>query len=246
MSSASEPAVRYTSAIDPYLGGMMPKILIFIAILVSACASPGPTADPLARVVGWFAYVAGDDLAAACRPGTPVRYRAVYNARYTKQVRTYDLAQARPGESAVMTVRAFKGTVRLLEAERPEGSFVGVTRQQFLNAADFEAVGAALQREGAFAWPDRRLFLHSNTYYWVVSACQNGRFSVAALKAPPEALNGLEFARVLFRLDNTGADIVPAVMTEIDRLTRFGQISESPVQQTFVTFQLIAGPGGIE
>src|SRR6185295_10649270 len=47
--------------------------------------------QPVVRSLNWFAYVAADDIRAACQPGGRNRLRLVYNALWEEQVRTYEV-----------------------------------------------------------------------------------------------------------------------------------------------------------
>ena len=47
--------------------------------------------QPIVRSFNWFAYVGGDDIRAACRPGGRNRVRLIYNALWEEQVRTYEI-----------------------------------------------------------------------------------------------------------------------------------------------------------
>src|SRR5947209_6032738 len=46
---------------------------------------------PIVRSLNWFGFVAGDDIRAACTPGSRDRIRLVYNALWEEQVRTYEI-----------------------------------------------------------------------------------------------------------------------------------------------------------
>ena len=221
------------------------QVFLAAALLLAACASPGPTRDPFLRTVGWFAYVGGDDIRAACGPSAGERYRAVYNANYTQQVRTYDVIQSRPGETAVLFSRVFQGTALILRNPGPGRGYFGTRVRTFVSGEETEAIRTAFAQGGAFAPGPGRLFLRSDTFYWTVAACSRGQFSFRAFKAPPEELSRLAFAAVLFQFDETGAPVRAPRLTPADARTNFGRISESDSPGGDAVFELEARPGGL-
>ena len=221
-------------------------VLLAAVVLLAACASPGPTRDPFLRTAGWFAYLGGDDIRAACGPSAGERYRAVYNADYSRQVRTYDISQSRPGETAVLFSRVFQGTALILRNPDPGQGFFGTRVRTFLSGEDMETIRAGLAQGGAFAPGPGRLFLRSDTFYWTVAACSRGQFSFRAFKAPPQELSRLAFAAILFRFDETGAPVRAPRLTPADARTNFGRISEHDSPGGAPVFELEAGPRGLK
>src|SRR5476651_878925 len=67
---------------------------------------------PVVRSVSWFGYVGGDDIRAACQPGTRSHIRLIYNALWEEQVRIYDLFLQRDGTAGLdVGVLADQGNV---------------------------------------------------------------------------------------------------------------------------------------
>ena len=220
------------------------RTLFLLAVpVLAACASVGPTSNSVLRTGTWFSYLAGDDVRASCWAGATEAYRIVYNGIYRKRVRTYDVTAEALGARGVMVVRLFQGTVRITGSPFPGAGFVGARARTIISPAEFSAVRKALERGGAFAAGPPLLFLHSSTFYWTVASCSGGRFYFRAFKGPPQELDRLPFARILLRLDETGAAYNPPALTEIDRLTNLERISEPPAQNSFVAFELEARPG---
>jgi hypothetical protein len=65
-----------------------------LGIGLAGCAYHGSFDDPIQRRFQWFSFIGGDDIKAACRPGSSAsidRYRFVYNGRYAEQLRAYEL-----------------------------------------------------------------------------------------------------------------------------------------------------------
>lgn len=218
--------------------------LLVVGIL-AACASPGPTTNPITRTAGWFDYLGGGDIRAGCQRDGSARYRAVYNADYTDQVRTYDIVQARAGETSVLFVRVFQGKVILGSTPNPEDGIVGARARTFLSGEQTSAIRDAFAADGALEFGRDRLFLRSDTFYWTVAACSGGRFSFRAFKAPPEELGRLDFARALFQVDETGAPVRQPRLTPADRSTNFGKITEPDSPGGAAVFELEAGPDGL-
>lgn len=216
-----------------------------LATLLAACVSPGPTAGPLARTAGWFDYLGGGDIRAACRRNGTERYRAVYNAVYSEQVRTYDIVLPRAGETSVLVARVFQGTVVIDRDPDPGKGIVGTRARTFLSAEQTSAIQAAFVAAGAFQPGRDRLFLRSDTFYWTVATCSGGRFNFRAFKAPPDELSRLAFAQALFRVDETGAAVRQPRLTPADRRTNFGKISEPDSPGGAPVFELEAGPAGL-
>src|SRR5690606_15374102 len=67
-------------------------LILGLAPAMAACAAMGPTDNPPLRSLSRDRYVGGDDIARACVPGQPARYRLVYNAIEDQQTRSYDIA----------------------------------------------------------------------------------------------------------------------------------------------------------
>ena len=234
--------------VKPWQGlGCRARRLLWLAAaaFLAACASPGPTANPFARTAGWFDYLGGGDIRAACRRNGAERYRAVYNAVYSEQVRTYDIEQPRAGETAVLFARAFRGTIVILRNSDPGGGLVGTRVRTFLSGEQTSAIREAFASVGAFQPGRERLFLRSDTFYWTVATCSGGRFNFRAFKAPPGELSRLAFAQALFRVDETGATVRQPRLTPADRRTNFGKISEPDSPGGAYVFELEAGPGGL-
>lgn len=75
-------------------------------LLAGACTYTGKPADnPVERRFTYMSYLAADDLRAVCTAGTPERYRFVYNAEYSRQVRLYEVEIEPDGRGAVLEAR---------------------------------------------------------------------------------------------------------------------------------------------
>lgn len=220
-------------------------LALLAAAFLAACASPGPTANPFGRTAGWFDYLGGGDIRAACQRNSVERYRAVYNAVYSEQVRTYDIEQPRAGETAVLFARVFQGNIVFLGNSGSGGGIAGTRVRTFLSGEQTSAIREALASAGAFQPGRERLFLRSDTFYWTVASCSGGRFNFRAFKAPPAELSRLAFARALFDVDETGAAVRQPRLTPADRRTKFGRITEPDSPGGAHVFELEASPDGL-
>ena len=179
------------------------RILTLAAVTVLAlggCTARGPVESPVARNLAWFSYLAGDDIKAACGPGAQERWRFVYNAVWGEQVRTYDVVSRAGG--AVQTTRVF-GAANLLALDPldPQGPWRGQRSETALDAGGAARIARLLPGEdaaGPGAW------LRSDDFYWVASACENGRFIFQAWDSDTPDFDGLPFLKVLLPGDRTG------------------------------------------
>jgi len=178
--------------------------VLLVAALLTGCGSTGPTDDPVSRSLGWFSYLNGDDLRAACRPGAPETYRMVFNGVFVEQLRSYDLAVQPDGGG---TLRAWARTaadiseVELGDLLRP---WRGTSATTDLDAGAVDAIRAALTESGAFAPAPRGLRLPSDSFYWIVNACRDGEFSFNAFLFPSPRFEVLTFPAALLDRDRTG------------------------------------------
>ncbi|MEQ8249507.1 MAG: hypothetical protein RID42_17670 [Alphaproteobacteria bacterium] len=194
------------------------------ALVVGACSLPD--SGVLGRQLSWFDYVAGEDMRQSCPRSDLERYRLVFNAEYTKQVRTYDVLQR--GEGAILRGHVFRGS---LTADRafPSaiGGFVGETGSLELNPAEFQALRSAVA--AAPAPGNDVLYLRADSYFWVVVSCVNGVLSANAFTGPAERLESLPFRRFLLAHDPTGVPVRVQRGVAADRLTGYGSVY-SPIE----------------
>ncbi len=183
------------------------KFLVAAALLLlSACAyQSGDLENPLTRRFTWFSYLGGEDLRAACRPGQPARFRLVYNGVYKEQVRAYDLRESATGSGAILFVRIFAGG-ELVTVGYPDplAPGRGVAAETRLTTEEYGELVRALADNGAFAPPPEGLQLGSDEFYWVASACVDGRFRFHAWRYGSEPFAKLTLEQALSRFDRSG------------------------------------------
>lgn len=181
----------------------MTGVALVLAVL-AGCQSAGPARDPLTRVFTWFDYLGGGDLRRACGPGASPRWRFVYNARWSDQVRAYDVAL---GPNPAVVAHVFTGSVDL--AFGPGGIFpawVGRGARDELSAGEAAALRRALGADVPEPAPVGS-FLRSDDYYWTASRCVDGRFAFAAWTYEQADLARLPFLAALLPYDGTGRPV---------------------------------------
>lgn len=210
---------------------------------LSACASQGPTDNPVLRIGTWFSYLNGDDLRAACVPGAPARYRLVYNADYDQQVRTYDVVPVVGGEGATLEQRVFASgaDVRGFKLSDPGGMLRGERASTRLAPAEVAALDAALGESGFDRPAPAGRTLFSNSFYWIVQACRGGRFQFNAYTPEDRGYAGMPFPAVLERLDRTGVPFNQPRTANDFKAVR----PAKPNDLYTVYFELRVGPNGL-
>ena len=174
--------------------------LLAAAVLLAACAASGAPDSALEQKFTWYRYLAGDDLRTSCAADGPIRFRFVYNAEFTKEVRALDL-DAAPGQGGWLESRRYRGA-RVLDvqsagiANRPDTAAV------FLNAAQVDGLLDAVVASGFAEPPETGLILRSDTHYGVASGCRGGEFRLHGYGW--SKLAGLAFADDLRNLDPLG------------------------------------------
>lgn len=188
-------------------------LAVFAACLaITGCtARGGAPSDPIQRNAQWFSFVGGDDLRERCGPAAPARYRFVFNAIWSEQVRVYEIEQLPAGQGAQLSVEVIRGAPRLLQAYIIDSSAVGSTRAQArLSEAEFIDLTRALSQAGFDRMPADGTRLQSGDFYWLVTACTGGRWHLNAWRRQdPGFFDRLGFDRLLFAQDRTGVPVNP-------------------------------------
>lgn len=212
-------------------------------LVLAACTYSGGLERPGVAKASWFSFLNGDDIRAACGPGTPLRYRLVYNGDYNEQVRVYEVI----GDGAsggYLTARVQEGSgievarLTLADIKGPSG---WVQAQRRLDAAALDRIDAALASSDAFAAPPAGLRLASEQFYWTFVGCRAGEVYFNAWRYPSPRFARLRFPEVLLQFDDTG--IAPNPLREVTSLVpaRDGGRSESRVP----SFNLQVGAEGL-
>jgi hypothetical protein len=204
--------------------------------LLAACtAMPGADDNPVLRKFQWFSYMEGGDFKETCGATDQDRYRMIYNAVYTEQVRIYNVSeQAMAMHMRVMlpmdlrdfAVDSWSG---LLDPWRGKAMDIELTK------SDFADLRADLDQDGVFGQPNVGAELSSKGFFWTVAACHNGRYHFTAFTWPKQNFDKLLFANRLFDLDRSNIAVnaprktqtmrsySKARLTEADRLKEYHQ-----------------------
>ena len=189
--------------------------VVMVVLLAIAGCTYRPGADnPVARSLSWFSYAGAADLRAACQPGSPDRMRLIYNGKYDEQIRSYDVAALAAGSgfdggTVEVRIRGVKDLSKGLElfdlfaAWRADGRLIRISGSQTA------ALRRALDDSGLLRPVQGGIRLNSLEFYWLASACLDGKFTVNAWKYPSERFEALRFPPVLLKLDPTGPEINP-------------------------------------
>ncbi len=186
-------------------------IVALFGVVLAACAYQGAIDSPPTIKLTWFSYINGDDLRAACRPGSADRYRMVYNADYERQLRSYEI-DAMPDGAGWLTTRV-QGESLFdlggLSLEDPLAPGRWATSHNTVPAERMAAIQGALAVSGAFAPPPTGLRVYSDQYYWVVTSCRDGVFAFNVWRYPSPRYDDLIFPELLFAEDQSGIAVDP-------------------------------------
>lgn len=179
-----------------------------MAVLLSGCASSGPTDNPIVRKFSWYSYLEGGDIRATCGPDAENQYRLVYNGVFTEQVRTYDIStdgQLDVGviEPAHLDHLSVSSLGDLLNPWRAK------TANRMMDPAQIADLQNALQLDGAFGAPAVGTELSSRGFYWTIAACHQGQYHFTAVAWPSSTWNSATFPDVLFALDPSVIPVNP-------------------------------------
>jgi len=183
------------------------QLVVAAALLagLAACSYRGGIDNPVPIKATWISYLNGDDIRAACTEGAPLSYRLVYTSDYDVQLRSYDVSGDGAG-GATLTARVH-GPSGLVVNEAIFSGSLGfarrIERERPLDAAQRDALDAALEASGAFAPAPQGLQLFSKETYWVTSLCRDGTFHFNAWRYPSDRFDAISFDEMLFALDDT-------------------------------------------
>ncbi len=218
-------------------------IILGFFVFLGGCAYNGSD-DPLSRKFSWFSYLNGDDLRAACVVGAPDRYRFVYNAIYIEQVRTYDLTAGGKSGANLLKVRVI-GPSDISKIVVENGADImspwrGNKEKVWLRDKDLHKLERAMETGGVFGTSPDGLELSSDDFYWLISACRDGKFYFNAYKWPSERFDNASFPGLLTAWDVTGVPV------NKPRRASFLEIHGSNTEKrTALRFNLKVGNSGL-
>ena len=185
-------------------------LMLGLAPAVLGCAAMGPTDNPLLRSLSRDRYVGGDDIARACMPGQPPRYRLVYNAIEDRQQRSYDITALAEGgamlEAQVIGPPVLNDPQRGITVADPIRPWRGENALYRLNPAELQRVTSALQAAGFERPAPEGLHLRGDSFFWTASACRDGQFHFHAWGYPSPEFDRMAepLLDVMLAFDKTG------------------------------------------
>lgn len=180
-------------------------LLICGAVFLGACEYTSRPDNPVERRFTWLSFLAGEDLKESCRSFAPPRYRFVFNAIYSEQVRTYDINGLPDGGGGMIDAE-------ILSAELspnflvyfPYWPWAGKRAVAQLNGVEMSVLRQSLEASGFYNSLPIGKILDSHSFYWAVSACEGSRFYFNAWSHPSAEFANIRFADLLQRFDGTG------------------------------------------
>jgi len=187
--------------------GLKSVCIACVAGALAACAATkGSDSNPIFRKFQWFSYIEGEDFRDTC-DATSDRYRLIYNAVYTEQVRIYEVSTASQALHArvmsTMDLRDFNvdSLSGLLDPWRGRAKDAKITK------TDLAGLVSDLEGAGVFDRPNVGEELSSRGFFWTIAACHNGTYHFTGFAWPSEKWDKLRFSERLFSLDVTGVAI---------------------------------------
>jgi hypothetical protein len=186
--------------------------LAFAAAIPASAQRADRNVDlPIVRSVSWFGYVGGDDIRAACQPGTRSHIRLIYNALWEEQVRSYDLFPQPDGTAGLnVGVLAEQGNVATLSISNGldlTNPWRMKKSQRLLSAGEMRDLLSALQASAAFGPPRDGLRLPDNDFWWAISSCRDGVWGFQAYHYPTDGFAHVKFADRLWAFDEVHVPI---------------------------------------
>lgn len=201
--------------------GFLPAIMgLVLAAVLAGCAYRGGIDEPALRRASWFSYLDGGDLRESCGPGAVDRYRLVYNGRYTEQLRSYEVTADGTGGGLLVARALNQANLMELRLDDLQAPWRWKRSETRLTPAEMDALVGAFAASGLFGPPPDGLRLRSWEFYWVASACRDGRFHFSAWTHPGDRWDALAFPDLLYAEDETGVAVNPP--REISAGERFG------------------------
>ena len=186
-------------------------VFLILSFFLSACAYEGGGDQPVIRKFTWFSYIAGDDIRKRCFSAKNERYRFVYNGVYNEQVRSYDIQPAENGryhikinvseEANITSFALDQSNPDVFQPWRPRTSDTNIS------AADSGILKKTLKAAGFFDSPPPNENLPSIGFYWMVSACVDGKFSQNAYLWPDKKFKDAQFGELLSAWDYTNIPV---------------------------------------
>lgn len=197
----------------PSMIARMTGLILVVSALGACTYRGGDIGDPAIRKFHWFSIVEGEDIRSHCAPGTPDRYRLVYNGIYTEQLRIYEFDSIQCNlrinivgdlDTSAIDLSDLKGPWR---ADRADVA---------LDAGTYDRLIQAFAESGMFGPAPAGLDLPARSYFWTAAWCHSGAYGFTAWKYPSPAFDAKTFDSALFALDPTGVPVARAKPVPFD------------------------------
>ncbi len=173
-------------------------------VLLGACEYTSRPDSAVERRFTWLSYLAGEDLKESCRSHAPPRYRFIYNAIFSEQVRTYEVNGLPDGGGGMIDAEVFLSEVSPdFLVLFPYWPWSGKRAVAQLNDVEMKLLRTSLEASGFSDSTPAGTVLDSNSFYWLVSACEGKRFHLNVWIHPSPRFADIRFAEVLQRFDGS-------------------------------------------
>lgn len=186
---------------------------------LASCTIQEAVKEPLVQRFVWFEYLNGKDIRDECEPGTPWRYRLVYNARYKEQLRRYEMLSDGAGGGILVSRVQGGGRRGTTSLSDPLKEFRWKRSEVRLSAEEVAGFEAALRASRFYDAPPVGLRLPSAGFYWVAVSCRDGEVHFNAWRLPAEDRPGPTFPDFLFERDKTEVAVNPPREIDASLLT---------------------------
>jgi len=185
----------------------MISVMVCGAVLTACTATKGVDSSPILRKFQWASFLEGGDFKNTCKAGSPNRYRMIYNAIYTEQVRIYELNQGSMALHSRIVFHLSPSDFIVDDIQNIWKRWQGQTIDTRVSGSDLKSLVQDLKTADVFGTPNVGLELSSKGFYWTVAACHQGKYHFTAFTWPSDEWKKLRFDGRLFALDATGVPI---------------------------------------
>jgi hypothetical protein len=217
--------------------------------LLAGCAyhgdHRGSVDNPFVRRTAWFSYLDGGDIRDTCVPGSPDRFRLVYNGQYNSQIRSYEITSDGTSNGGAYFIARAMGAPNLLNWTTRDllSPWRWQRSEMTLKPEEFNQFRDLLAASGWGRGAPQGKRLHSQDFYWVAAGCRDGQFHFDAWVHAQGDFAEIKFQDFLLARDKTGmAFRQPRRVLPIDRM-RQGRAGDdtSPMFSLTVSGEGIGG-----
>ena len=190
-------------------------ICLAILFVTSGCFVAQPDIqNPVERKMGWFTYLAGDDMAEKCQSTSPTKIRLIQNLGYYDYVGVYNLTFLSKGDGLLVSDRFARLNLLNLSVSDSLKSARGVQKTATISADMVQLMQQEIDSVGLFETDFETMRAWSSQHYRVLMICDRGKMSFYADKFPWNMTEVGQSAAQLFdqirKLDPIDADFPPA------------------------------------